>query len=126
MVLGQMPGQSGGAGGGGFGALGGLVLVVSLMISMRKMPPGPVGKLMQSGAVSPETALKPTTAKIARPHELVPGVRSGIILELDDGRCWVDVAKLKRRRVRTAIVLAITLAVVAEGAWLALRSMRVL
>jgi len=125
MILGQMPSQPGGMGG-GFGALGGLVMVLSLMLSMRKMPPGPVGKLMQAGAISPDTAMKPTTAKIIRPHEIAPGVRSGLIRQLEDGRCWVDVPRVKRRRLWTSIAIALTLAVIAECAWLGLRWMRFL
>lgn len=108
-------------GGGAFGALGGLVMVVSLFISMRKQPPGPVGKLVRYGATSPETAVKPRTANIARDLDVRPGIRRRLIVELEDGRCWVDTRRLRRFQLVVSLAIAIALGLLAEAAWLFLR-----
>ncbi len=106
--------------------LGGLIMPISVLLAIRKAPPGPVKRLMLAGAVSPETALKPSTAKITRPIELAGPARRGIVVALDDGRYWVDVRRFKRQRLIMAIILGVVLAVAAEGAWLFLRSSGIL
>lgn len=102
------------------------MMPLMLLIAIRKAPPGPVQKLMQSGATSPDTALKPGTAKITRPIELTGAVRKGIVVALPDGRYWVDVPRFKRRRLIVAILLAVAVGVTAEVAWLALRGLGIL
>jgi hypothetical protein len=113
-----------GPGGGGFGAIGGLIFAVSLLLTMRRQPPGPVGRLVKAGATSPTTALKPKTASIPRPSELAPSIRRGVVVELDDGRCWVDLPRLRRRRLALIAALGIGAAIVLELAWLFLRSVK--
>jgi hypothetical protein len=92
-----------------------------LLLALRNQPPGPVGRLMKIGAISPDTAVRPSTAKIARSYELNGPVRSGLVVMLPDGRCWVDVPKVKRRRWMIAIIAAVIVAVLAELLWLFLR-----
>lgn len=116
-----MPMPFGSGGGGGLGAMGGLIFGVSLLLSMRRQPPGPIGRLIQSGAVDPEHARRPSTVGIRRPLELKPAIRKGLVVELGDGRCWVDQPKVRRRRIRIAIVAAVAAAVVLEAAFLFLR-----
>lgn len=103
--------------GGTFGMLGGLMMPIAILIALRKAPPGPVKKLILAGATGPETALKPTTAKIARPVELEGPCRSGVVVALPDGRYWVDVPRYQRRRWRFAIGIAVLLAIIVEAAW---------
>lgn len=106
---------------GGFGALGGAVFAISILLSMRKQPPGPVGMLVDAGATGPETALKPRTAGIRRPDELKTPIRKGIVQELEDGRCWVDLVYLKRRRLKLAIYSFLGVMVAIDLLWLFLR-----
>ena len=63
---------------GGFGALGGAVFAISILLTMRRQPPGPVGLLVESGATDAETALKPRTAGIVRPDELRSSIKKGV------------------------------------------------
>lgn len=90
---------------------------ISILLAMRKAPPGPVKRLILAGATSPDTALKPATAKITRPFELAGPIKRGIVVVLPDGRHWVDVRRYRRRRWITAIAIGVTLALLAEGAW---------
>jgi hypothetical protein len=108
------------------GALGGIMMPLMILVALRKAPPGPVKRLMQAGAVSPDTALKPSTAKITRPVELNGAKRKGIVIALPDGRCWVDVRRFRRRRVVGAVILVISIAIAIEIAWLAARALGVL
>jgi hypothetical protein len=101
-------------------------MVVSLLMTLRKQPPGAPGKLMRAGATSAERALKPKTAGILRHHELEPALRSGLVFELEDGRYWVDVPRLKRRRLRLALIVFCATGAVVAGAWFALRAMGLL
>ncbi len=103
--------------GGTFGMLGGLIMPISVLIALRKAPPGPVKRLINSGATSPETAMKPATAKIARPIELTPAVRSGVVIALEDGRYWVDVRRYRKRRLVTALVIGLMLGLLGEALW---------
>lgn len=112
--------------GGMGGAFGGLISVVMVLILMRKSPPGPIGRLIAAGATSPETALKPQTAKIVRLHELDSALQRGLVVRLDDGRCWVDVPKVRRRRWVIIVTIAIAAGLVAEGVYLAARSLHLL
>ncbi len=97
------------------------MMPIAIFLAMRRQPPGPVGRLVKAGAISPETALKPTTAKIYRLADLDAHMRAGIVTSMPDGRYWVDVIKLRRRRLKIAIVIGIAAAVLAECAWLFLR-----
>jgi hypothetical protein len=103
--------------GGTFGMLGGLIMPISVLIALRKAPPGPVRRLMNAGATSPDTALKPSTAKITRPVELSRALRQGVVIALPDGRYWVDATRYRRRRIALAVVIGVVLAACAEGAW---------
>ena len=109
-------------GAGTFGILGGLLLPLSMIIAWRMRPPGAVGALVKAGATDASVALRPKTAGIVRPADLDRFVRAGVVRELDDGRVWVDLAALRRSRVRlTALVgLAATAALV--GGWILART----
>ncbi|MDZ4754893.1 MAG: hypothetical protein SGJ11_10410 [Phycisphaerae bacterium] len=105
-------------GGGALGIFGGMMIPIGIFLMLRRQPPGVVGLLMRAGATSPATALKPSTAKITRSFMLAGPLRSGVVTMLPDGRCWVDVAKVRRRRWITAIALSILAGVAAELVWL--------
>ncbi len=103
---------------GGFGALGGAVFAISILLTMRRQPPGPVGLLVESGATDAETALKPRTAGIVRPDELRSSIKKGVVVQLEDGRCWVDLARLRRRRMKLALVAFLAVMVAIDVIWL--------
>lgn len=107
---------------GSFGLLGGLLLPVSMIIAWRKRPPGPVGALVKAGAISPEVALKPKTAGIARPGDLARFERAGVVRTLDDGRVWVDVAMLKRQRIRITVAVGAAMTIALGGGWFLARA----
>ena len=104
-------------GAGSLGILGGLLLPLSMILAWRKRPPGPVGALVKAGAIGADVALKPKTAGIVRPGDLDRFVRAGTVRVLDDGRVWVDVAELKRRRMRWTISVGLAVTVVIGGGW---------
>ena len=109
-------------GAGTFGILGGLLLPLSMIIAWRKRPPGPVGALIKAGATDASVALRPKTAGIVRPADLDRFVRAGVVRELDDGRVWVDVAALKRRRLWITTVVGVIVAIATAGGWLLARA----
>ena len=104
-------------GAGTFGLLGGLLLPLTMIIAWRKRPPGPVGALVKAGAVSADVALKPKTAGIVRPGDLDRFVRAGVVRTLDDGRVWVDLAELRRRRIRITATVGAIAAIAVGGGW---------
>lgn len=109
-------------GAGAFGILGGLILPISLILAWRKGPPGPVGALIRAGAIGPSVALKPKTAGITRPGDLDRFLRAGIVQALADGRVWVDLAEVRRRRRRWMVAAGALAIVTAIGIWWAVRA----
>jgi hypothetical protein len=109
-------------GAGTFGILGGLLLPLSMVLAWRARPPGPVGALVKAGAIDPGVALKPKTAGIVRPGDLDRFVRAGIVRVLDDGRVWVDLAALRRSRMRLTAIVGLAAAAVLVGGWLLART----
>ena len=109
-------------GAGTFGILGGLVLPLSLILTWRTRPSGPVGALLKAGATGPALALKPKTAGIARPGDLDRFVRAGIVHADGDGRFWVDLAALRRRRIRAGAAVGLVGLAVLVGGWFLARA----
>ena len=68
---------------------------------------GPVAKFIKAGATSPEHARRPTSLGIERPSVLSDPVRSGTLQRLADGRYFVDLAIVRRRRRRVLLVLSL-------------------
>jgi hypothetical protein len=109
-------------GAGAFGILGGLLLPLSLILAWRKRPPGPVGALVKAGAVDPEVALRPKTAGIVRPGDLDRFVRAGIVRAHEDGRVWVDLVELRRRRIRLTVAVGLVVTALVALGWLLART----
>jgi len=108
----------GGAAPGGLGALGMLLMPAGIVVMMLKQPPGPTSKLIKAGAVSPETARRSEGLGIPRAYVLEPAMRRRVVHRTPDGRYWVDVARARQMRRRTATVAGVvTLAAMAVGWW---------
>jgi len=99
-----LPGpMSSGPTGGGFAALGAIAgPAMMLIIALQK--PGPVKTLLRAGAVSPETARKVSTLGLS-PPPLAPLIRAGVVVEEEDGRVWLDVARARRRQWRLGAII---------------------
>ena len=111
-----MPFGSGGAG--TLGSLGMIMMPVAIVVMMLKQPPGPVAKLIRSGATSPETARRLGGVGIPRAYVVEPAVRQGRIVRTDDGRYWVDLRVNRRFRRKVAILAGLLGLLVAGGvAW---------
>lgn len=98
------------------------MLPISLILAWRKRPPGPVGALIRAGAIGPSVALKPKTAGITRPGDLDRFIRSGTVQVLADGRVWVDLAEVRRRRRRWMVAAGAIGLVAALAIWWAIRA----
>jgi len=68
-------------------------LIPFAMILMKK---GPVAKFYASGAISPETARRPQS--IEAKGDLERAFETGMLIRLEDGRCYVNVGQYRRRR----------------------------
>ncbi|MEE2971610.1 MAG: hypothetical protein VX672_00650 [Planctomycetota bacterium] len=88
--------------GGGLGALGAQIAPEGIAALLLKQPPGPVGRLISAGAVSPDTARRAATVDIPRVYVLEPAIRRRIVHRTADGRYWVDVDRNRRFRRRVA------------------------
>jgi hypothetical protein len=97
-----------------------LIMPVSILLLMRK-DQGPVGKFLRAGAVSEETARRPSAIGIVRLFLVQDAARRGVLIATGDGRYYVDVPTYRRRRRRTiTLALLAALAFFALGAWLLL------
>ena len=106
--------------GGGLGALGALIAPLGIAAMLLKQPPGPVGRLIAAGAVSPDTARRAASVEIPRTYVLEPAIKRRIVHRTDDGRYWVDVARNRRFRRRvaaTAGAVVLLLLIVAWEVW---------
>jgi len=79
-------------------------LVPFAMILLKK---GPVAKFYASGAISPETARRPQS--IEAKGDLDGPIQKGMLIRLEDGRCFVNVDRYRRTRRRwaTAFIAAL-------------------
>ena len=96
-----------------------MIFILSI-VGMMLRAKGPFGVFLKAGAISPLTARRPDKIgmKLAdRPH--IPGaVRRGLLVDMGDGRYWLDAKKLKRRRAMLAACVAlIALTAIAGVAW---------
>jgi len=98
----------------GFGML---IMPVTILMLMRK-DPGPVGTFLRAGAVSEETARRPSAIGIVRLFLVQDAAKRGVLVGLGDGRFYVDVLTYRRRRRRMiAITLMAAAALTAAGLW---------
>lgn len=105
---------------GGLGAFGMVLMPLGIVLMMLKQPPGPVAKLIAAGAVSSETARRCDRVDIPRPYVLDPAIRRRVVHRTEDGRYWVDVARARRLRRRTAITVGLFISAAAALAWTAI------
>jgi hypothetical protein len=79
-------------------------LVPMALVLLRR---GPVSKFHRAGAISPQTARRPKSVEAE--GDLQSAVRNGVLIDLDDGRYFVDVPAYRRRcrRINWAIGLLV-------------------
>lgn len=87
----------------------GLVLYPLVPLALVQLRRGPVSKFYHAGAISPQTARRPTSVDAS--GDLRSAVRSGVLVMLDDGRYFVDVAAYQRRRRLTNLAIALPVAI---------------
>ncbi|MBX3374753.1 MAG: hypothetical protein KF817_13050 [Phycisphaeraceae bacterium] len=92
----------------------GLILGPLAMLLGLLRDRGPAGRFVDAGAISPDTARRPSALGIERPGSLAGLLRAGVLTALPDGRVFVDPGRFRRRRRRT-IAAAIGLYVVAAA-----------
>jgi hypothetical protein len=68
-------------------------LIPFAMILLKK---GPVAKFYSSGAISPATARRPQS--IEAKGDLEKAIQTGVLTRLEDGRCFVNVHRYRRKR----------------------------
>ena len=68
---------------------------------------GPVSKFVKAGAISPETARKPST--IQATGELDGPIRSGLLVSMGDGRYYVNLEMYRRKRRNAWRLLLVTM-----------------
>jgi len=78
----------------------GLIVYPIAAIVILASRPGPVAKFQKAGATSPERARRPGSIGIERASDLTDYLRSGVLTRLADGRYYVDLPILRRRRRR--------------------------
>jgi hypothetical protein len=79
------------------------LFVVAIAASQR----GPVGKFLHAGAVSTETARRPSSLDIMYVDTVRSAVKRGILVATGDGRYYVDLHVYRRRQQRMKIVLVV-------------------
>ncbi len=100
--------------------LGAVIMPLSIIgMILKSQNGGLLGRFRKAGATSPETARKPSTLKLGHNEriEMERYLDAKILVKLDDGRIWLDMARAKRRLlIMTAIVAtALTLLAVFGG-----------
>ena len=90
----------------------GAIIFPLMILAMILKQKGPVSKFLKVGAISPETARRADSAELTAPDRLhlEDLVKRGVLVALDDGRYYVDVAVQRRRR-RMVIILLVVVAV---------------
>lgn len=85
----------------------GLIAYPIVAVVILASQPGPVGKFVKAGATSPERARRPSSLGIERTSLLADHVRSGVLHRLADGRYYVELPIVRRRRKRVIIGFSI-------------------
>jgi hypothetical protein len=93
-----------------------LLLFPLFILTMILNRPGPVTVFRKAGAVSPETARRPSSLKIDNLDLVKDAARKGRLIATGDGRYYVDMPGLKRRQrwIFTALAV-VAAAVIIEG-----------
>jgi hypothetical protein len=66
---------------------------------------GGIGPFLQAGAISPETARKPASLCIRNVDAVRSAARRGILIDVGNGRYYLNQGKYRRRRRLTTAVL---------------------
>jgi len=85
----------------------GVILFPLMILAMILKQKGPVAKFLALGATSAEKARRTPELTMGERYQMPDLVKRGVLIALDDGRYYVDVAMHRRRRRRVIIVLAV-------------------
>jgi hypothetical protein len=96
-------------------------LVPLIMVARQ---PGPATTMYRAGAISPETARRPASVKAK--GDLTRSLKCGLLIDLGDGRYYVNANVYERRRRRNLIAMCSTLVLFAVAAAVILEPWRFL
>ncbi len=85
----------------GFG-IGAILAPAGIIAMMLRQPKGPLRLLVEAGATTPDGARKLNSIGIPREALVERAITSGVIVKEVDGRCWLNQARLRQRRLRAA------------------------
>lgn len=87
----------------GFG-LTSLAFPLMILIPVLKER-GPAARFFNAGAISPETARKPST--VSAKGDLSGVIKIGVLVDVGDGRYYVDAERYRQRRSRQVVTLCV-------------------
>ncbi|MDY7110006.1 MAG: hypothetical protein SYC29_15345 [Planctomycetota bacterium] len=95
----------------------GAILFPLMILAMILKQKGPVWKFLRIGATSPDTARRADSAELTAPDRLhlEDLVKRGVLVALDDGRYYVDLAVHRRRRRMLVFLLAVVAMALVAG-----------
>lgn len=85
----------------------GLLLYPAFAFFALRSKKSPPDVFFKAGAVSPATAVRPEGIGVTDPRIFNDYVRSGLIVRLPDGLCYLDEARYRRRRARGIAAIAV-------------------
>ncbi len=88
----------------GFG-IGAILAPAGIIAMMLRQPKGPLRLLVDAGATDPDGARKLSSIGIPREALIERALANGVVVKEADGRCWIDQARLRQRRLRLALLV---------------------
>jgi hypothetical protein len=90
--------------------------VMVLLMSLKQK--GPIHRFIKAGATTPATARKLASMDVRGPYWVSGSIRRGVLVEVGDGRYFVDLERYRRHRRRLLTVFTIvTVIAMALLAW---------
>ena len=97
-----------------------LMPVMLLITAWKSRGSGVVATFRKAGALSAATARKPTSVGTLHPDFVRKAARRGTLIDMGDGRYYVNLPRVEQRRKRTMMMLGgAAVLTVACGVWVA-------